>query len=137
MAPICYPQVLVNLSSLPVLAQHSSQDSLTPHPHDLGGHSCLVTTLSLTGTSVSSQSLSSLELTSAGSRVAYNGLADNLAVLDQLADIGSRVGVADVVLLGWVEPDFSLTDSHDGSGQALLRGEVNHLQERRRSSRSA
>lgn len=119
-------EVLVDLAGFTVLAQHSSQDSLTSHPHDLCWHSCFVATLSLTGTSVSSQSLGGEQVARAGSRVAHNWLSDDLAVLDELADVGSRVGVADIVLFSGVEPDLSLADAHDRSGQSLLCAEIDH-----------
>ena len=52
---------------------------------------------------------------------------DNPSVLDQLADICARVGVADFVLLRRVEPDLALANARDGGGEALLRAEIDHL----------
>jgi hypothetical protein len=60
--------------------------------------------------------------------VADNRLSDNLAIFDKLSNVGSGVGIADIVLLSGVEPDFSLSHSHDGSGQSLLCAKIDHLQ---------
>ena len=118
--------MLVDLSSLPVLSQQSSQDSLTPHPLDLGWHSSLRCTLPLTGTSVSTSSLGSQELTSSSSRVSYDGLLDDLTILDELSDVGPGVGIGNVVLLGGVTPNLPLSNAQYRGGETLLASQVDH-----------
>lgn len=126
-APRSYSQVLVDLAGLTVLSQQSSQHTLSPHPLHFGGHSCLLGTLPLTGTSVTAGTLGGVQVTSAGSGLADDGLPDDLSVLDQLADVGTGVGVADVILLSGVAPDLPLADTEDGGGQSLLTSKVDHV----------
>lgn len=40
----------------------------------------------------------------------------------------TRVGVADLADLIWVEPNLTLTTVEDGGGDALLSGEVDPIQ---------
>jgi hypothetical protein len=68
--------VLVDLSTLSVLPQQSSEDSHASEPLHLGGHSGLGGTLSFTGTGVSTQSLGGVEFPCSGSRVHDGGLDD-------------------------------------------------------------
>lgn len=50
-----------------------------------------------------------------------NGLADDEAIADELADGLAGVGIGDLADLVGVKPDLSLTASNDGRGKALLR----------------
>ena len=57
----------------------------------------------------------------------YDGWLDDYSpILDELLDVGARVGVANLRLLSGVEPDFALTDAGDGRGEPLLRTEIDH-----------
>jgi len=49
-----------------------------------------------------------------------SGFDDDSAILDQLLDVGARVGVADFSLLGGVEPDFTFANPGDACSEALL-----------------
>lgn len=120
-------EVLVNLAGLTVLPQQTPENTLAPHPHNLGWHTGLVGTLSLTGARVATGTLGSVQLACACSRVADGRLADNLAILDKLADVGAGVCVGNVVLLGGVEPDLALADAEDGRSKALLGAKVDHV----------
>lgn len=71
-----HSQVLVDLSTLSVLSQQTSQNSHPSQPLDFGGHSSLGGTPSLTGTGVSTESLSGVELPCSGSRVDDGGFDD-------------------------------------------------------------
>lgn len=64
------------------------------------------------------------QLTRAGARVHGNGLLDDEAIGDELADSGARVGVGDLADLVGVEPDLALAATGDGTRQALLGAEV-------------
>ena len=119
-------QMLVDLSSLPVLPQQTTQYPLSPHPQSLGGHTSLCRTLSLTRACVTALALSSKEFLCACSGVDSGRLDDNSAILDELLDVSARVGVANLSLLGGIEPDFTLADARDGCGEPLLRTEVDH-----------
>ena len=119
-------QMLVDLSSLPVLPQQTTQYPLSPHPQSLGGHTSLCRTLSLTRAGVTTLALSSKEILCASSGVDDRRLDDNASILDELLDVRARVGVANLRLLSGVEPDFALTDAGDGRGEPLLRTEIDH-----------
>jgi hypothetical protein len=53
-----------------------------------------------------------------------DGLLDDEAIGDELADGGTAVGVGDLVDLVGVEPDLALAAACDGTRQALLGAEV-------------
>ena len=68
--------MLVNLARFPVLSEQTTQDPLSPHPLNLGGHPRLGSTLPLTVTSVSAESLGSEVVPCTGSGVDGGGLDD-------------------------------------------------------------
>jgi hypothetical protein len=53
-----------------------------------------------------------------------DGLADNEAILDELADGLAGVGVGNLAGLVGVKPDLALSAADNGCGEALLRAEV-------------
>lgn len=63
-------QVTVDLAGFAVLAKETAEDSLSSHPHDLGGHTGLCGTLSLTETGVATLVLSLVEGVDTGAGVA-------------------------------------------------------------------
>lgn len=79
--------MLVNLAGISVLPQQSSEYPLPSHPLDLGRHTSLGSTLSLTGTGVPAFSLGSEEFSCAGTGVDDSGLDDDMAILDELGDV--------------------------------------------------
>ena len=118
--------MLVNLARFPVLPEQTTQDPLSPHPLNLGGHPSLGGTLPLTRASVTTLALSGKQITSPCTGVNGGGLDDNRAILDELLDMSTGVGVADLRLVVGVEPDFAFTDAGDGCGEPLLRAKVDH-----------
>jgi hypothetical protein len=64
------------------------------------------------------------ELTGAGTGVHGDGLADDEAIADELADGLARVGVGDLAHLIGVEPNLALAAADHGGGEALLGGKV-------------
>jgi hypothetical protein len=60
----------------------------------------------------------------AGARVHNDGLLDDEAIGDELADRLARVGVADLVGLVGIQPDLVLAAADHRGRQALLRAEV-------------
>ena len=121
-----HSQVLVDFARLSVLPQQPTQHPLSPHPLDLGGHTRLGGTLSLTGTSVTTLSLCGKEVAGACARVHSGGFDDNAAVLDKFLYVCAGVGIANLGLLAGVEPDFALTDASDGRREAFLGPEIDH-----------
>jgi hypothetical protein len=56
-----------------------------------------------------------------------DGLADNEAILDELADGLAGVGVGNLAGLVGVKPDLALSAADNGCGEALLRAEVDPI----------
>ena len=118
--------MLINLARLPVFPKQPTQYTLPPHPKHLRGHTSLSRTLPLTGTGVAALTLGSMKLLSACAGVDGGGLDDDAAVLDELLNVSTGVGIPDLRLLGGVKPDFALADASDGCGEPLLRTQVDH-----------
>jgi len=76
----------VDLASLTVLSQQPTQDTLTSHPKDLGGHTGLSGTLSLTRASVTSLGLGGMHGTCACTRVNGDGPLEDESILVEFAD---------------------------------------------------
>lgn len=120
-------EVLVDLSGGTVLDEETAEDTEAAHPEDLRGHTSIGSTLALTEASVATIAAGKVELTSTGSRVHGDGLLDDQAILDELADGLAGVGVGDLADLVGVEPDLVLAAANDRGGQALLSSQVDHL----------
>lgn len=88
------------------------------------GHTGVLGTLTLTQTTVTTLAAGKVELTSTGAGVHGDGLADDQAIADELADGLARVGVGDLAHLIGVEPDLALAAADHGGGEALLGGKV-------------
>jgi hypothetical protein len=80
---------------------------------------------------MSTNSASGVEFTGTGARVHGDGLADDQAIADQLADSLAGVGVGDFAHLIGIEPDLALTAADHGRRKALLGGEVDPIQRRK------
>lgn len=123
-------KVLVDLAAGTVLDEETAEDTETAHPENLRRHTGIGGTLSLTVTTVTAYSASKVELTSTRAGVHGNGLADDEAIGNELADGLARVGVRDFTLLVRVEPDLALTAADDRRGKALLSSQVDPIKER-------
>ena len=53
-----------------------------------------------------------------------DGLANDEAIADEFADSLARVGVRDFIDFVGIKPDLALATADYGSGEALLRSEV-------------
>lgn len=96
---------------------------------DLRWHTGVSSTLPLTETPVTADAAGSRQLAGPRAGVHGDGLADDEAVGDELADGLARVGVGDLVDLVGVEPDLALAAAGHGGRQALLRREVHPARE--------
>lgn len=96
--------VLRNLLRLPVLPQHTPQDSQPPDPDGLEWQTGVGGTLALTHTSVTALAHRSVAPQLSRPGVDDVWLADNEAILDQLLDVLSAVGQGDLAGLIWVQP---------------------------------
>ena len=72
-----------------------------------------------------------VELTGAGTGVHSDGLADDEAIADELADSLAGVGVGDLVHLIGVEPNLALAAADHGGGEALLGAKVDPVEEKK------
>lgn len=88
------------------------------------GHTGVLGTLPLTETTVATLATGQVQLTGTAARVHGNGLADDEAIGNELADGLTGVGVGDLAGLVGVEPDLALTAANYGGSQALLSTEV-------------
>jgi hypothetical protein len=79
---VWYSQEFIDLLLGTIFLEHSSQNSHSADPQDLGGHSGFLSTLSFTETHVSSLSLGLSSGSNAGTRVNLVRLADDQTVLD-------------------------------------------------------
>ena len=80
-------QVLVDLLLGAVLDEQATEDAGAADPEDLLGHAGVRGTVALTSTSVAALALSGKVGASAGARVVLGGLADDEAVLHELAHV--------------------------------------------------
>lgn len=117
-------QVLVNLASVSVLSQQSSQDSQSSHPQNLRWHTSVLGTLSLTVTHVSTVSLGLGMSSSSGSRVGGDRLLDDGTVTVQLSDSLTRVSRSQLGGFVRVQPDLSLTNTDNTGSESLLSSKV-------------
>lgn len=117
-------QVLVDLAAGTVLDQKAAEDTEAAHPEDLLGHTGIGGTLALTETTVTTDAAGGVQLTGTRSRVHGDGLADDEAIADELADGLARVGVGDLADLVGVQPDLVLAAANDRRGQALLGSQI-------------
>jgi len=114
-------QVFVDLLRLAVAHQQATQDTHAPDPDDLLRHTCIGRTLSLARPCVATLAPSLGILPHARARVHSHRLADDQAVLDELANVLTRVSVGDLIRLVWVEPDLVFAAFQHLCGESLLR----------------
>ena len=76
----------IDLLGFSVLPQQSSEDSLSAHPKDLGGHSAFASTSALSGTSVIALALGFKVKSCSGARVHFLFALHDEAVLDELSN---------------------------------------------------
>lgn len=89
------------------------------------GHTGIGGTLALTEAAVTANAASEVQLTRARARVHGDGLLDDEAIGDELADRLAGVGVGDLGHLVGVEPDLALAAAQHGRRQPLLGPQVN------------
>tara|TARA_R110002003_G_scaffold104_46_gene8644 strand:- start:35840 stop:36109 length:270 start_codon:yes stop_codon:yes gene_type:complete len=77
---------------------------------------------------VSANSSGSSQGSGSGTRVHGDGLADDEAILDELADGLAGVGVGNLAGLVGVKPDLALAAADNGCREALLRAEVDPIE---------
>lgn len=90
-------------------------------------HTGIGSTLPLSEATVATDPAGEVQLTSTGTRVHGDWLADDEAIGDELADGLAGVGVGDLVDLVGVEPDLALAAAEDISCEALLSSQVDPI----------
>lgn len=96
---------------------------------DILRHTGIGGTLPLSETTVATNSPGEVQLTRAGTRVHGDGLSDDEAIGDELANGLAGVGVGDLVDLVGVEPNLALTAAEDIGREALLGDQVDPVQQ--------
>ena len=81
--------MFIDLFSLSVLSQESSQHSLSAHPEDLAGHSALAGTSSFTHSGVATSSLFLQISSGSGSGVDFHGLLHDETILSKFSNASS------------------------------------------------
>ncbi len=81
--------MLIDLLGLTILSEKAAKNTLAAHPEDLGGQAGLTGTASLTSTEMATLALGLLSSQGTRARVDNLGLANDVAILDELADIAS------------------------------------------------
>merc|ERR1719323_1221343 len=116
---LLYPSSCQNhcdvLSFLPPENSHSL------HPQVLLTCSGICCTLPLTKATVTSFPSCLLVCSNSGSGVNSNRLLDDKTILDQLPDVGSRVGVGNLVDLIGIKPNLLFSTFHNISRKAFLK----------------
>ena len=112
--------MLIDLAGLSVLSQQSTENPLATHPDNAGWHTSLGSTLSLTRASVSALSLCGVIFANTEARMHDGGLLDDEAIGEELANVLTRVGVADFGGLVGIEPDLTLAAVENLGGKLLL-----------------
>jgi len=108
-------EMSVDFLVLSVFLQQSPQDSHTPHPQFLDGHTGVGRTFTFTGTGVTALSARKGILPRACARMNSLRLLNDQTVLDQSTDVLSRVGVGDFIDFIWIHPDLvGATFQHRG-----------------------
>lgn len=121
-------EVLVDLASGTVADEETTQNTHAAHPEEGAGLTSLLGTLTLTQTAVTTDPAGQVELAGTGAGVHGHGLADDEAILDELADGLAGVGVGDFAHLIGVEPNLALAAAHHGGGEALLGAKVDPVE---------
>ena len=97
---------------------------------DILRHTGIGSTLPLSETTVATNSSGEVQLTRTGTRVHGDGLSDDEAIGNELADRLAGVGVGDLVDLVGVEPNLALTAAEDIGREALLGDQVDPVQQK-------
>uniref|UniRef100_A0A1L8EGN8 Uncharacterized protein n=2 Tax=Haematobia irritans TaxID=7368 RepID=A0A1L8EGN8_HAEIR len=119
-------QVTIDFLAITVFLQQTSEDTLTLHPQEFGGHTGIGCTLALTKTTVTALATSFSVFAYTITRVYNNGLLDDQTILDQFADVLAGVGVCDLINFIGIQPDLLLAASHYRGCQPLLKFKRTH-----------
>jgi hypothetical protein len=99
----------------------------TEHFSNVPWHTGVLATLSLSHTSVTTDSSRLVQGTGASAGVCGNWLADDKAIFGKFADSLTGVGGGDFSDFIGIEPNLALSAVEDGSREALLGGEIDPM----------
>jgi hypothetical protein len=119
--------VLGDLLGIAILAEEASEDSLASHPQDLLWHTGILGTLSLTGAGVATLALGLVEGLHSGARVHVDLASHDETVLEQLADVLSRVCKGDLSDFIGIDPNTLDTDLENVGCESLLELQGCHI----------
>jgi len=120
-------KMAVDFLVLSVLLEETTQDAHSPHPQLLDGHTRVGSTLALTRAGVTALSSGQSVLPCPGARVHGLGLLDDQAILNETADVLSRVCVGNFIDFIGVHPDFVTPALKNGGGKPFLKSHRRHL----------
>ena len=118
--------VLVNLSSLTILAQQTTEHTNAAHPQQLLRNTSVHGTSALTVTRVVTTGLGIVTKVHTSTRVHQVVLLHDHSVLDQFANTLAGIGKSNIVDLAGVHPHLTLTALEHGSSKSLLKLQANH-----------
>ena len=118
--------MLVDLASLTVLSQQSTEHTNATHPEKLLGDTGVHGTTTLSVTSVVATGLGVVTNMHTSAGVHQLVLAHNQTVLDELTDVLAGVSEGDLVNLAGVHPHSALSALEDGSSESLLQFQTDH-----------
>ena len=119
--------MLIDLASFSILPQQATQDPLSSHPDNARGHPRLRSTLSFSRTGMASLAFGSMSFTDTEARMHHGGFFNDETVGIELANVVTRVGIANFGSFIWVEPDFAFAAVENFGGKLLLGTKIGHL----------
>jgi len=113
--------VSVNLLGVAILVEQTTKDASAAHPDNLERQTCVGGTLTLTVSGVTSEGFGVLAFEESSARVNDIRFLDDKPILNQLADVLTRVSHRDLVDFVGVHPDLPLSAFQNGRGEPLLQ----------------
>jgi len=120
-------QMAIDLLVLSVLLEETAQDAHPPHPQLLDGHTRVSGTLALTRARMTTLSPGQSILPRPSARMNGLRLLDDQSVLNQAADVLSRICVRNLIDFVGVHPDFVPPALENGGGKPFLKSHRRHL----------
>jgi len=119
-------EMLIELLVVAILLQKTAQNTHAAHPKDFLRHTGISRTKTLADTTMPALATLFGIAPAAESRVDGNWLANDQAVLDELADCLPRVGIGDLVCFVGIKPNLVTSALEHSGRKTLLENQVTH-----------